>query len=107
MLKLHRWNKIISILIVSCFLGLSSVSGGNRFDFEIHKGHFLSGEYKTKSKELSDSIEFEIVFKDGCSVKYNMSKRFGRAEHWRWSKRNVHGKLMNKKLDFLEKCGII
>lgn len=73
---------------------LSVCIAQERFDFEVHQAHFLSGEYRTSEKQLTNSREFKIIFKDGCTVKFNTNAFTGRANNWRWIIRNVHGKVM-------------
>lgn len=93
MKKFQSWVKgIFLTTLFICSIGICEAQ--ERFDFEVHQGHFLNGEYRTSEKQLTYSREFEIIFKDGCAVKFNTDAYTGRASKWRWSRRNIHGLLM-------------
>ncbi len=104
MSKLRSWIKSISKLLfvlgLASIFGLCTVNGmEKRFDFEVHKMHFLRGEYKVSTKYGKQFHVSELTFEDGCAVKFNIDDS-GRATKWRWSKRNIHGLLMSCPLKF-------
>ncbi len=99
MLKLQSWVKAIVVMLISSVTFV--VCGAEeRFDFELHKAHFLRGEYTTTSKAKSYTQTVEITFKDGCAVKYDADLQSGRTSRWRWSQREIHGTLMDYKLKY-------
>ncbi len=97
MRELHRWvNRLVSTLVFTLISSVAFYVNGTerRFDFEIHKEHFIEGEYSTSIKNHRFTQTIEITFKDGCAVKYDADLQTGRPRNWRWSKREIHGKLM-------------
>ncbi len=92
MKKLQSWVKEICIVVLCVWFSNISLAQ-HKFDFEVHRVHFLKGEYSI-SQKIGDRVHvIELTFKDGCAVKFDQQDS-GQATHWRWSKRNIHGKLL-------------
>ncbi len=99
MLKLHRWVKAVVVVVIS-LVSIAVCGAEERFDFELHKTHFLKGEYKTSIRPHRDTQTVEIVFADGCTVRYEADLYSGRTSKWRWARRELHGTLMNYALKY-------
>ena len=98
MRKLQVCLKVILILLIYSILVVAN-GAEKRFDFEVHRGHFLNGEYQVSTQIGNRVHVMELTFKDGCAVKFDQQDS-GQASNWRWSRRSLHGKLMNWTLKF-------
>lgn len=92
MQKFLNWFRILVIMTIIYFPDICKAQ--ERFDFGIHQGHFLAGDFKTSAQEFKNCIVFKIIFDDECAVKFDSSKITGRSYNWRWSNIIRHGKIM-------------
>ncbi len=95
---LQGWGKFKS-KVLSLALGFILVCGicgasNGKFNFGVHEGHFLYGEYEAWEKEDRNYASIKIKFKDGCTVIYTELKGDRRSGQWRWIVRNIHGQTM-------------
>ncbi len=95
----QSWIKVITIFLISS-IAFYANGEEKRFDFEVHQGHFINGEFDTSVRNHKYKQVFELTFKDGCAVKFDSDMNTGRASLWRWSKRNVHGRMMKWTKEF-------